>query len=1483
MIPNNKLLTLSQYNIWVDQQLNPESSLYNIGGQVHIKGKIEPTIFSDAVNYLLERNDMLRGCFESDTHGNPYQLFQKYNKYELDFLDYSQEESPLDNSNKYMNEEFSKTFKLNCSRLYQFSLIKISEDYFIFFCKFHHLIMDGWGVSLVIEQIREEYNSISSNGEATDRITYSYIDYIEDDISYLESARYKKSEEYWKEKFKVKPQSILSSPMFKSPVKSVGSSNRKSIYIDRKNYNSIINLGKQQKTSVANVLLAFVFIYFNKITSLKEITLGLPLLNRSSKKFKKTIGLFAETSPLVIDFSNIYTVKDLIFKVTVALGECYRHQRFPVTEIKKMSNSNSLNRLFDVVFSYEKHTYDKKFMEYNTSGISMHCNSQNNALTIHVEECDEEEDVVIHFDYRCDIFENFSIDNFTDQFTVLYKNIIREPDSLIKDLQIVNDYDIQQLLYSFNDTKKHSPEDDSIVSMFEEQVKKTPNNIALIYEGLKLTYKELNEKSNKVGHYLREEYNIKANDIVGIQLSRSQNIIIILLGILKSGAAYVPIDPDYPDERIKYIIEDSEPKVVINKDNFTSFLDNECSIENPQCVVTGKSLFYVIYTSGTTGLPKGTLITNSNYIHYLNWAIDYYFKDSDKGNFPLFTSLSFDLTTTSIYLALCRGKSLTVFNQESNLTDILSEIFNGGVIDSVKLTPSHISLLLNMELVSKNIALAIVGGEELLNQQVGVLKSINPDMRIINEYGPTEATVGCIVKEIDNENEKILIGKPIYNTEVYILDSDCNLLPVGVPGEIFIGGKGVALGYLGRSDLTQSKFIENPFFTGDVIYRTGDLGRWLEDGDIEYLGRIDDQVKVRGHRVELGEIENNLLKIPGIQFAVLSINSKNAGDKFLAAYYISDINYEISEIRNHLSKLLPEYMIPSYFVPLESVPLTSNGKVDRKNLPDPVKNSISTSVEYSAPRNDIEKMLIDIWGSIIGVKNSIGIDDNFFEIGGDSIKAIQIMSRLKQKGINGEVSLLFDNPTIRSFVKTLNSNVKVIDQSPVSGDIQLTPIQKWFFNDVDCPKHHYNQSVLLEIKQAVDFKFINNLKESTTFLLKHHDALRMKFIPCDNPIQENRDVNDVKLFLKEFDLKNESNPWEKLEDISNEVQDSFNLEEDILIRFVIFYLPEGTYLLIVSHHLIIDGYSWRILVKDLELGIKQLYNGDSLELPLKTTSYKEWSREINKYGSSRKLRDEIHYWRTQNKNIGSYLPESSLEKRIKSKSIYTFDREKTDDLLTKTNSAFNTSINDILLVSLVRGLRNLYSEDNSISIDLESHGRSKILKDIDLSRTIGWFTSIYPVVFDIRDCEDIEEEIITVRETLEEVPVNGVGYGVLKYLTDNSSINSNSEVLFNYLGQFDSELNGDIFKLTLNSAGDTVSKKALSSYKLTINCLVSDNKFIIIIESDYYNKEYLDHILSIFSKEITALINYTTNKTSLINDLKVTNERNLNKAQRIRI
>ncbi|HLP44988.1 MAG TPA: amino acid adenylation domain-containing protein, partial [Candidatus Kapabacteria bacterium] len=836
------------------------------------------------------------------------------------------------------------------------------------------------------------------------------------------------------------------------------------------------------------------------------------------------------------------------------------------------------------------------------------------------------------------------------------------------------------------------------------------------------------------------------------------------------------------------------------------------------------NLAYLLYTSGSTGLPKGVMVEHRNVLRLVKNTHYIDFKVRDR---VLQTgALAFDASTFEIWGALLNGLTLYLEAKENILNPMkLKNMITANHIVIMWLTSKLFNQMVQMDVnIFAGLRYLLVGGEVLSPSHIEQVRSEFPNLRIINGYGPTENTTFSTTFVIEKEyKEKIPIGKPIANSSAYIVDSAGKLQPIGVIGEIRVGGAGVARGYLNNPELTAEKFID---FHHSVLYRTGDLGRWLGDGNIEFIGRSDHQVKLRGYRIELGEIENRLLTYEAIKEAVVIDRIASDGSLYLCAYFVPGTSFADKpgsrEIREFLSRQLPDYMIPSYFIEIEKIPLNANGKLERRALPAPEMINLREEDEYIPPVSAIEKILVEIWEKVLG-RQHIGIDENFFMIGGDSIKAIQVISRMNSAGYQVEMKAIFQYPVIAALAPQVKKLKRFPEQAVITGTIPLTPIQAMFFEQSYSHPHHFNQSVMFYVRERIEKDILKNIFVK---IQEHHDALRMTY----HINKENGKVTQIDHGLDyPFSLEE----YEIIEPTVEKIQSSIDLEKGPLMKLGLFHLEDGDRLLIAIHHLVIDGVSWRILFEDIETLYRQAKQGEKLVLPPKTDSFKLWAEKLSSYADSKTILKEKAYWQKVDSSAAPLIPKDfeTIANDVKDTASisFTLSEKETRQLHTKVNEAFGTEINDILLTALAKSIKKTFG-NNRVSIALEGHGREDILEDIDVSRTVGWFTSLYPVCLDVSQTGDLGRQLKEIKETLRQVPNKGIGYGILKYLTvaENKKeleFKLKPQISFNYLGQFDAEIKQiSSFEIAKESAGNAHSLNNQREYLLDVSGITTNNR-----------------------------------------------------------
>jgi amino acid adenylation domain-containing protein/non-ribosomal peptide synthase protein (TIGR01720 family) len=1460
-------LTHPQKRIWYIEKIHSNSPLHNIGGCLNIKGKLDFQIFQKAVNIVIEKNPGLRLRF-SEIDGQPYQYVSEFAEEKIKFLDFSKYERPLIELKRWAEGIYKKTFLLENSPLYCFSMYKVDENQCGLLLSIHHIISDGWSISLIQKQICEVYDSLVKEDNLNLSIEYSYTDYIEKERTYLESDRFIKNKTFWNEKYSNLPEAFL----YNSSDNLEGK--RKSFNIDKEKSTKIKEFLNQNGYSLNTFFISILLIYLNKIMQQEDIVIGTPVFNRSGKKDKNTIGMFTSTMPFRFNLNTECSMEELMHDVNSELKVCFFNQKYPYDILvgDLGLNKKGYDSLFKICVNYYNTKYINQIDGITAEVEEYYSGNQSYSLQLVVKEW-QDDSVTLSFDYKTSDYKEEDILDMYKYMIHIIDQILSDKNNKIREISLLDECEIQEKIYTFNSTKCDYPRDKTIYELFEEQVEKTPDKVALSFEDKNLTYRELNEKCNQLAVYLREK-GVKKENIVGIMVSHSFEMIVGILGSMKAGAAYLPIDSSYPIERINYMLQDSGAVMlltnveitdeikfkgrILNLNNDEIYLKNT---ENLNKTNDSENLAYIIYTSGSTGKPKGVMIEHRGLVNYICWAKKTYLKGEDEV-VALYSSISFDLTVTSIFTPLISGNTIAIYYDDGT-EFILYKILRENKVTVVKLTPSHLTLLKDIENRDSSIRRFIVGGENLkVSLAKSIYDSFGGDIEIYNEYGPTETVVGCMIYQYNIEEDmgvSVPIGVPADNVQVYILDKKFNIVSSGAIGEIYISGDGVARGYLNREELTKEIFIENPFVKGKRMYKTGDTGKYLNNGNIEYVGRSDNQVKIRGHRIELGEIEKYLLESEFIKDAFVIDRENNIGDKVLYAYLLSEKELDDSELKKWLLNFMPKYMIPANFIYLEEFPLTPNGKVNVALLPE----CTEIKRELVKCRTDIEKELVEAMKEVLGIKD-ISMNDNFYQLGGDSIKAIQISSKLKNIGLDIRVKDILSQDYIEEIAASIevsNKN-KIIDQNISTGSIKKTPIIEWFFNENFIDEHHYNQSVLLECNKALE---TYKVEAAVGKLMEHHDSLRINY---------NRDLDEVyynNVNLKEstsvdfFNLSEYSRDeqYKKIKELGYNIKSSFNIENNTLFKVCIFDLGErGQTILFTAHHLIIDGVSWRILLEDFTTILKHLNKNEQIVLPLKTHSFMQWSEKLNEYSRSN-IEEEKDYWESILEKNFCYPVEFDYGQDTMKISTIVYgevDKETTQELSKKINEMYSMELNEVLIAALVMTINNI-TQQKDIVIELERHGRESINDEIDISRTVGWFTSMYPANFIVSD-EDLDFNIKSLKEQLRSIPSKGFNFSILKYLNNELDIKKNKYIRFNYLGDFDNILNSETFKVSDINCGEDSGQSNHLTCLMDITAMILEGKLKLNItySKNKFNDETIQKFMNSYIEKLKEILKYCCDK-----------------------
>ncbi len=1252
---------------------------------------------------------------------------------------------------------------------------------------------------------------------------------------------------------------------------------------------------RKLRVSVASIFHLVWARVLGSLSNRDDVVFGTVLFGRmqGGEGADRVMGMFINTLPVRIDVKDD-GVEETIKKTHRMLAELLKHEHASLALAQRCSGVVSPMPLFTSLLNYRHiQPMSSPFKEANAPRRGMQLlfseERTNYPLALSVNDLGEGYSLTAQVQRPIDPYQvcrymNTALEHIADALE-------NEPLMAVGSVDVLSEAELHQLLYEWNNTAVEYPKDKCIHKLFEDQATRTPDAIAVIFENDHISYRELNRRTNQLGHYLRS-LGVSPDVPVGIYLDKSLEMIIGILGALKAGGAYVPLDPEYPEERLAFILVDSNISVLLSMERlatlFSEAADKESFLRRPillcldtdwkniakesedasVVVASSQNSAYILYTSGSTGKPKGVIGYHQG---LCNLASDQYRRLDVKPDSRIlqFASLNFDASTWEIILALCSGATLCMAQKDLLLPGAtLEKLMNKLIITHVLLPPSALALMHPKEMETVNAM--VVGGEACSNELACFWYD---KLRFFNAYGPTESTVIATMVEYSNIVSKFSIGRAINNTKIYILDPQIHPVLLKVSGELHIGGDGLSYGYLNQMELTAEKFIPEPFGNrpGSRLYKTGDLARYLEDGNIEFIGRIDDQVKIRGFRIELGEIESDILEYSGVKEVVILAREDRPGDKRLVAYIVSSHGElpDAVEIRNYLKTKLPDYMIPSAFVMLDEMPLTPNGKIDRKALPAPEGSGLEK--EYVAPRTENEKQLAEIWSEVLGVER-VGIYDNFFEIGGDSILSIQVVARLRKRDLEITPKDLFQNQSIYELAAVVK-RIGIVDaeQDLVTGSAPLTPIQHWFFEQELTEVHHFNQAMMLEVPPDIDSGL---LRQSVEFLMRYHDVLRLRFDKTENGWGQRFSGVKNALPFMEADL-DELSPNDQIELLhvkANELQASLNLSEGPLIRTALLRMGQDSpgRLLIIIHHLAVDIISWRILLDDLRTIYEQLNHDDDISILPKSTSFKQWSERLLAYAQSDKISDEIPYWLNKSRQEVSSLPiDFPLNKdqnTMSSASVIqmSLSEEKTDVLLHRIPEVYNTQINDILLTVLAMSFSEWTGERNLL-IDLEGHGREELFDDADLSRTVGWFTSIYPLLISLPDSNHEGKLLKSVKEQIRGVPSNGIGYGLLRYLSADTIIHEKlrrlpqAEVSFNYLGQLDiGEERSSMFTNAKESSGRAGGSGNQRSHLIDIVGSVSGGSlsFGIGYCRKIHRKETIEKLALGFKEKLESIITH---------------------------
>jgi len=1483
-------LSFAQQRLWFLDKLEGASVTYHISGATRMTGKLNVTVLERAFSEIVRRHEVLRTRFD-ECDGHPVQIILppepfQFSQVSLEQLSESLREQEIQH---WLASENERPFALAHEPLLRVTLLRLDETSHLLLMTLHHIISDEWSMGLLLQEVADLYRAFGLNQPSPlPELPIQYADYAHWQRQWLSGTLLLSQLSYWAKQLAEAPALLdLPTDRPRPPVQRYRGRSQ-SFSVEAGLTDQLKQLGRSAEATLFMTLLSGYGVLLARYARTTDLVIGSPIANRNRTELERLIGFFVNTLPLRLDLSGNPNTRELLSRIRQTALAAYAHQDVPFEYIvEELQPERNLSHapLFQVMFVLQNAPApDMAVEDLHLEMLDSASPAAKFDLTLSIEEVAGELRGVI--EYNTDLFDEATILRFIAHYCRLLAGMAATPDSPVMALPLLNEAEQRQIVFDWNASPALTTPF-AIQQMFEAQAAQTPDKIALAHAGATLSYAALNRLANRLAHQLRI-LGIGPDVPVGLCLEPSFEMIIGLLGILKAGGAYLPLLPETPSERLAFILKESQAPLILTRTELTDaiadcgtrvlsidkLLSNTAPETNPGEKTHPDNLAYIIYTSGSTGQPKGVQVSHGNLTHSIQARLKHY--DAPFTGLLLLQPFAFDIAGGGIFWSLCQGGCLfleprSLAQDPRQLLDRIAQTQVSHLILLPLLYAPLLDLAATAELA--NLRIVVVGGEQMPVELASRHSAMAPQAALFNEYGPTETTIWSSAFHVESKTQHniIPIGKPTAHSRLYLLDERLNPVPVGVPGELYIGGEQVSRGYLRHPALTGEKFMPDPFAAapGARLYRTGDVARYRSDGNIEFQGRIDQQVKIRGFRIELGEIEAALKDHSSVNEAAAVVNAQGSS-KRLVAYVVAQPGSvgDSETLRAYLQTKLSDYMIPSAFVFLDSLPLTANGKLDQRALPAPERDSRESS--YLAPRTPTETLLATIWQEVLGLPQ-VGVQDNFFSLGGDSILSIQIVSRANRAGIGLTVKQLFQHQTVAELARVAPERQAVhAEQGTLSGPVTLTPIQTWFFEGASPEPQYFNQSVLLKLVAGLDPK---HLERAVHALIMHHDMLRARFHWQEGQVRaEIADNGALPFSIHDYSALPAEQRAAALSADALQQQTSLNLSEGPLLRVIFYRMGDGQAdrLLLIIHHLVVDGVSWRILLSDLDTALNQLGRVEPIALPAKTTAFPYWSERLKAYADAEQAIAELAYWQEQSTTPTRRLPldtnaDPSCNTLDTAEHVtLALSAELTQALLLETPQAYRSQINDALLTALLRTF-SAWTGDTGLRIVMEGHGREELFDDVDLSRTVGWFTSGFPLVLHYQADEGIGASLKRVKETLRSIPKHGIGFGILRYLNQDADIrtalaaDSDAEVSFNYLGRFEQNAGSSVLLGEASEpTGSDQSQIGQRRFVLEINGILNEGRLQLTwtYSKRLHNRQTVERLAESYFAELEAIIRH---------------------------
>ncbi|SDX73370.1 non-ribosomal peptide synthase domain TIGR01720/amino acid adenylation domain-containing protein [Pseudomonas syringae] len=1514
-------LSFAQQRLLFLWQLDPLSDAYKMTTGLRLQGGLNEFALRRAFNHLIERHEVLRTVFQTDGD-QALQVLLHNQSIALDSIDLSGlADSELRNAELALQVTTltRQPFDLRTGPLLRAHLFRLASDEHVLVVNMHHIVSDGWSMDVMIQEFVRCYQAYCEGREPSlPELPLQYADYALWQRRWLEAGEGERQLDYWRIQLGDEQPLLDAAQDFPRPVMQSFQGEHLRFDFGAELSHQLNTFARTQGMSLFMLVLAGFSLFLSRKAGQRDIRIGVPNANRGRAETEGLIGFFINTQVLRCQIDERLSYLDLLAQIRDTSFGAQAHQDVPFEQlVDHLAPERNLghNPLFQAKFNQNVVLKQKTALKLAGLEVSEYAFEKQGAhfdLALDI----TDDGTLIHGDmtYASDLYRRATVEGFIPELLDLFKTLLDAPDAPL--------FSLGALAVELpRKVREPAPQ---VLQLWDRQVESQPDALAVRCLDRTLSTRELDQAANQLAHHLIG-LGVSEGQLVAVLMERSLDWLTAMLAIFKAGGVYMPLDVKAPDARLQQMLSNAQAKVLLCAEGdaratslnvagcqglaWTPALWQDLPISRPDIDLSADSAAYVIHTSGSTGQPKGVLVSQGALASYVRGLLEQ-LQLAPEASMALVSTIAADLGHTVLFGALCSGRTLHVLTESLGFDpDAFAAYMAEHQVGVLKIVPGHLAALLQATQPADVLPqhALIVGGEACSPALVEQVRQLKPGCRVINHYGPSETTVGVLTHEVPalselnaipcgselvreeagtglqkaeallplsraseaspgslpQEPTRVPVGAPLPGASAYVLDDVLNPVATQVAGELYIGGDSVARGYIGQPALTAERFVPDPFAEdGSRVYRSGDRMRRNHQGLLEFIGRADDQVKVRGYRVEPAEVARVLLSLPAVaQVSVLALPVDEDESRLqLVAYCVAAAaaSLTVDSLREQLTARLPDYMVPAQILLLDQLPLTANGKLDKRALPKPgvIKQ------RYTAPVGEIEEKLAAVWADVLKLEQ-VGSTDNFFELGGDSILSLQIIARAKRQGIKLSPKQLFEKQTIGQ----LASVAKLIEKKPavaaeqVSGSLPLLPIQARFF-ELDIPeRQHWNQALMLKPLQTLD---ATHLQAALTALVEQHDALRLGFTQQNGQWQATFGALNTRELLWVHELDS----TERLTELASEAQRSLDLKNGPLLRAVLVNLPQGEQrLLLVIHHLAVDGVSWRVLLEDLQQAYASLAAGQPLALAAKTTSLKRWAEQLQQYATGQALTAERDYWLHALQGVDQPLPrdkpDGSMRNRDAAHASSWLSKDLTHKLLKVAPAAYRTQVNDLLLTALAQVLCE-WSQQPSVLVQLEGHGREDLFEDTDLSRTVGWFSSLFPVRLTPHIAPGAS--LCGIKEQLRAVPNKGMGYGVLRHMADSTFAQQlaalpQARVTFNYLGQFDGSFNeqqGALFVPSADGVGVALCEDGPLGNWLSLNGQVFDGQLQLdwSFSREVYQASTIDTLARRYEQALTTLIEH---------------------------